>query len=294
MKRKIYRAVLNSTVGAAELAFSLLRVLDGFHVRSSPMERNNPKALVLGNGPSLRGDLGVIEQLAATGGIDLWCVNFFANSPAYTTLKPTNYVIADPGHWQDDVTEELKHDREQFLQRVARVTDWDVLFHFPYSAKGTEFVARLTANARIKVRYFNETAVVCRIEAVLFWLYRHELAMPACQNVLVPALYLTILAGYEKVGIAGADHSWHRDILVRDGVVMLRDPHFYDDDAQLKPFYKNASETFSMAEIFRIWAKVFTQYDLLSGFARAMRVSVVNGSSVSYIDSFRSSALSQF
>lgn len=294
MKRKIYRAAFNFMMGGAELALSLLRILDGFHFRSAPLKRIGSKALVLGNGPSLKADLDEIARLAASGSVDLWCVNFFANSPAYLRLKPANYVIADPGHWQEDVTEELRLDLEHFLKRITQVTDWDVLLHFPYSALGTDFVARLTANKYIKVRFFNETAVACRIKAVLFWLYRHELAMPACQNVLVPALYLAILSGYEKVGIVGADHSWHRDVVVRDSVVMLRDPHFYDNDARLKPFYKNATETFSMAEIFRIWAKVFAQYDLLSGFARTMRVSVVNGSSVSFIDSFRSDKLSQF
>jgi hypothetical protein len=294
VKRKIYKAVFNSVVGTAELAGALLRVVDGFHFRSPPLARQRSKALILGNGPSLRDDLATVERIATSGAVDFWCVNFFANADAYSSLKPTNYVIADPGHWQSDVTEQLKEDREQFLERVTRITDWSVLFHFPYSAKGTEFVARLIRNKHIAIRFFNETAVVCRSKAVLFWLYRRELAMPACQNVLVPALFLTILSGYDKVGIVGADHSWHRDILVRDGVVMLRDPHFYDSDVELKPFYKNGTETFSMAEIFRIWSKVFTQYDLLYAFARAMRVCVVNSSSVSYIDSFKSLALSQF
>jgi len=175
-----------------------------------------------------------------------------------------------------------------------RVTQWDVLFHVPYDAKGTEFVTRLIQNKHIGVRFFNQTAVPCRIKALLFWLYRHEMAIPRCQNVLIPSIYLTILSGYERVAIVGADHSWHRDILVRDGVVMLRDPHFYDDDDELRPFYKNATETFTMAEIFQIWAKVFTQYDQLSAFARALRVDVVNSSSISYIDSFKSCALAHF
>ena len=293
MRRKIYRAIVNSIVGTAELAETFMRVVKGLHLRRPPLVRQRGKALILGNGPSLRNDLAAVEQIAAAGTADLWCVNFFALSDAYTRLRPTNYVIADPGHWMEDITERLRQERERFLERLETVTQWNVLFHVPYDARGTEFLARVTRNKLITVRFFNQTVVSSRIQALLFWLYRHELAIPACQNVLIPSLFLTILAGYEKVAIVGADHSWHRDILVRDTVVMLRDPHFYDDDTELRPFFKNATETFSMAEIFRIWSRVFTQYDRLSAFAREMRVEIVNSSSTSYIDSFKSRALSE-
>jgi hypothetical protein len=294
VKRNVFKAITHFVVGIAELTFSFFRVVGGFHFRSSRLARQRGKALVLGNGPSLKDDLAAVGLAVASGTVDLWCVNFFASTEAYTSLKPANYVIADPAHWEDDITEQLKQEREQFLERVTRVTDWKVLFHLPYQAKGTGFVDRLLSNKHITIRFFNRTAVVCRSKALLFWLYRRELAMPACQNVLIGALFLTILCGYDKVGIVGADHSWHKNILVRDGVVMVRDHHFYGSDATLEPFYKNATETFSMAEIFHIWSKVFTQYDLLSAFARAMQVSVVNSSSVSYIDSFKSLELSRF
>lgn len=294
MKRKIYNAVANSVVGTIALVGTCLRVINGFHFRGAPLERRCDKALILGNGPSLRDDLAAIERLAATGTVDLWCVNQFADSEAYLGLKPANYVMADPAYWEDDILERIKEQRERLLQRLLELTQWDMVFHVPYSARGSSFATRLVQNKHIRLRFFNLTTVNCPINALQYWLYRHELAMPLAQNVLIPSLYLAILSGYEKVGIVGADHSWHRDILVRDTVVMLRDPHFYDDDTEVRPFYKNATETWTMAEIFRIWAKVFTQYELLSDFAHSMRVSVVNSSSVSYIDSFKSLALSQF
>lgn len=282
-------------VGTAELVGTLLRVLNGFHLHRSPaLQRAHSKALILGNGPSLRGDLDGLYRLAATDSVDFWCVNFFANADAYPALKPTNYVIADPGHWEDDIPERLKEQREEFLRRLLEVTRWDMVFHVPYSARGTSFVMRLATNPHLKVRFFNQTTVGCQIEALAFWLYRRELAMPAPQNVLIPSLFLTILAEYETVGIVGADHSWHRDIIVKDAVVMLRDPHFYDDDNEVRPFYKNATQTYTMAEIFQIWSKVFTQYERLAAFARSQKVNVVNSSSVSYIDSFKTRTLREF
>jgi hypothetical protein len=294
MIRNGYKAAANFAVGIFEFLDSCIRVAYGFHFKKVPLSKQNAKAIILGNGPSLKDDLEMIERIAQRRDTDLWCVNFFGKSAEYLRLRPNNYVIADPGHWHGDVTDDLKKAREEFLVLVIQKTNWNVLFHFPYSAKGSDFVRRLSAHPHIQIRFFNHTTVPCRNRVILFWLYRNELAMPASQNVLVPALFLTILSNYEKVLLVGADHSWHLDIVVKDSVVMLRDRHFYDQEVELKPFFKNSRETFSMAEIFYIWGKVFSQYDLLAAFANAMKVDVVNGSSMTFIDSFKAIALHEF
>jgi hypothetical protein len=294
MLRDIYKAAANTVISTFEFLDSCVRVAYGLQFERIPLLKQNTNAIILGNGPSLRDDLEMVERIAQRQDTDLWCVNFFGNSPEYVKHRPNNYVIADPGHWQDDVTEELKKAREDFLNHVTQTTQWDVLFHFPYSAKESAFVRRLSANRHIGIRFFNHTTVPCRIRAILFALYRRELAMPAPQNVLVPALFLAILSNYQKVLLVGADHSWHRDIIVKNSTVMICDRHFYDDEPDLKPFYKNSSETFSMAEIFNIFGKVFSQYDLLAAFANAMKVDIVNGSSLTFIDSFKQIELRDF
>lgn len=294
MLRDIYKRAANAVVSMFEILDSCVRVAYGLRFKREPLSKQGANAIILGNGPSLKNDLEMVEKIAQSQNTDLWCVNFFANSTEYLKLRPTNYVIADPGHWQEDVTDDLKRDRDEFLSRVTQATQWKVLFHFPHSAKGSAFVRRLSDNPHIAIRYFNNTTVPCRIKAILFALYRKELAMPICQNVLVPALFLAILSNYKKILLVGADHSWHRDIVVKTSTVMLCDRHFYDDDVDLKPFFKNSSETFSMSEIFAIWARVFSQYDLLAAFARAMNIDVANGSSLTFIDSFKQIELRDF
>ena len=294
MFRGIYKAAADSAAALLEFLDSCVRVAYGFHIKRSPLSKNKANAIVLGNGPSLKEDLETIENIVQRQDSDLWCVNFFGNSSEYVKLRPSNYVIADPGHWQEDVTDDLKKAREEFLDIVIQATRWNVLFHFPYSAKGSSFVRRLSIHPNIQIRFFNPTTVSCRNKTILFWLYRNELAMPLPQNVLVPALYLTILSNYQQVLLVGADHSWHRDIIVKNSTVMICDRHFYDNEVDFKPFFKNSSQTFSMAEIFDTWGRVFFQYDLLAAFASAMKIDIVNGSSLTFIDSFRQIVLRDF
>jgi hypothetical protein len=291
MLRNSYKAAANYARGAVEILDSAVRIAYGLRFKRAELSRRHKKAIVLGNGPSLKVDYGALEAAARQADADLWCVNFFGNSPEYQKLRPNNYVIADPGHWEDDVTDELKVAREKFLTVVTKATQWEVLFHFPHSAKDTDFVARLAAHPLIRIRFFNPTTVPCRYKPLLFWFYRHELAMPAPQNVLIPAIFLCILSHYQEVLLLGADHSWHGDIAVKDSTVMIRDKHFYDDEVQLKPFFKNSTETFSMAEIFYIWGKVFAQYELLASFSKDCGVEVTNASSTTFIDSFRQGTL---
>ena len=294
MFRDIYKGAANAVVAMFEMLDSCARVAHGFHFKQIPLSKKCGNAIILGNGPSLTNDLETVERIAQRQNADLWCVNFFAISPEYSRLRPSNYVIADPGHWQEDVTDDLKRDREEFLKQVIHATQWNVLFHFPYSARGSAFVNRLSDNPHIRIRFFNNTTVPCRAKTILFALYRKELAMPLCQNVLVPALFLAIISNYKKVLLVGADHSWHRDIVVKDSTVMIQDRHFYGDETQLKPFFKNSRETFSMSEIFSIYGKVFSQYDLLAAFADAMKIEIANGSSSTFIDSFKQIELQDF
>jgi hypothetical protein len=294
MLRDIYKAAANGVVGVFEFLDSCVRVAHGIHLKRDPLLEHNTNVIILGNGPSLKHDLAMVERITQRNDTDLWCVNFFGNSNEYVKLRPTNYVIADPGHWEENVTDELKKDREEFLEHVTQATRWHVLFHFPYSAKGSAFVGRLSAHPQIKIRFFNNTSVPCRNREILFALYRRELAMPVCQNVLVPALFLAILSNYKRILLVGADHSWHRDLVVKNTTVMICDRHFYDDETALKPFFKNRSETYSMAEIFHIYGTIFSQYDLLDAFAHAMKVDIVNGSSLTFIDSFKQIELRDF
>ena len=54
--------------------------------------------------------------------------------------------------------------------------------------------------------------------------------MPRPHNVLIPSIILSMRMGFKKIYLAGADHSWLKEIFVsEDNEVFLTQKHFYDE-----------------------------------------------------------------
>jgi hypothetical protein len=115
--------------------------------------------------------------------------------------------------------------------------------------------------------------------------------MPQSQNVLVAAIFLGINMSFKKIYVFGADHSWHEHLHVNEeNILCLKHIHFYENEENVSfvPFYKGAhlKETFSVAEIFATWAKVFNGYSALNHYANSRGCKIYNASEVSFIDAF--------
>lgn len=66
----------------------------------------------------------------------------------------------------------------------------------------------------------------------------------------------------------GADHSWHEELSFVDGEgVLVAQKHFYDNEAERKPVYKDGSEFFTIGDLFIRWGKVFKIYEILALYA---------------------------
>nr|WP_294867101.1 hypothetical protein [uncultured Pseudogulbenkiania sp.] len=269
-----------------EVIVAILCVIRGFRIGQKTQPAVKKIAVILGNGPSLKNDLPYIQDYAQKSGVDIWCVNFFACSEAYSTLKPTRYVMADPGFWLDNVTDHLREKRSDFLKHIKLATTWDITIYLPFAAKNTRFHNDL-ASDKIRICFYNQTPISVRWARIAHWFYSKRLAMPLCQNVLVPSIFLAIMSGYKNILIAGADHSWHKEIEVKGGTLMIRDVHFYENnEVKFVPFYKNKDEIFTMREIFQAWSNVHAQYEALSTFANRRNVNIFNISSSTCIDAF--------
>ncbi|RZJ63326.1 MAG: hypothetical protein EOO47_28675 [Flavobacterium sp.] len=97
--------------------------------------------------------------------------------------------------------------------------------------------------------------------------------------------------GFKETYLLGADHTWHENLVVNnDNVLCIKDVHYYDrnQEVNIKPFYKGlyTKETFSVAEIFENWMKVFKGYEAIAKYATYCSSSVINASDISFIDAF--------
>lgn len=269
------------------LSMSRVILRSKFSHKSANSQLRVDTCFVLGNGPSLDGDLAQCKDFRSIG--DVWCVNQFAVSDLYEKLQPTHYVLADPAYWSESLSEHLTALRDRLFLALKSKTTWPLTLYLPYFAKGC-FEEKLADTLNITVAYYNNVPVFgCK--RLAYFLYNRGLGMPLAQNVLVAALYLSLHRGYKKIFVLGADHSWHRTLEVDNlNRVCVQDRHFYDkEEPKLIPFLIDGSEesTFTMAGILSALARMFDGYWKLKEYSESIGAVIYNASSISYIDAFK-------
>ena len=263
-------------------------VIRGRHATRLPA-RQRPTCSVLGNGPSLTESL--TEQLDFIRQTEIVCVNNFAHSPAFTQLKPQNYVISDPNYFVFTAQTTDRNDIRQTLAVFVEQVNWPMILYVPHFAKGSYLLGQIErGNSTVRVIYFNYT-VVSGFNRLTYWLYERGLGMPRAQTVIIAALTLMVNRKFDTIYLFGADTSWHEQIRLNDqNQLLIKQIHFYDRPADVRhePVYsdKYRQRTFSMASQFSSLHKVFHGYEVLRNYADHRGVAVLNASARSYIDAF--------
>jgi hypothetical protein len=239
----------------------------------------------LGNGPSLYPDLRSYVDTARQ--IDIFCVNQFAESDLYEKLRPKYYVFADPSYWLDSEPEEILLMVARVISRIKGCTSWPLTVYAPFPARRA-FEAAFSTAPNIRVVYYNNVPVAGP-KRFAYALYRFGVGAPHIQNVLVASLFLALRMGYKNVVLLGADHSWHQT-LVLDAAnqICVKDEHFYDSDAELKPFGEGR---FNMHMLFTAFGKMFEGYCRIEDYSQYLGARIYNASSLTFIDAFQRRSL---
>ncbi|MCD6331958.1 MAG: hypothetical protein J7L89_01670 [Bacteroidales bacterium] len=275
---------------------SLIRVLLRSHYRSalSRERKVRDELFVLGNGPGLKAHLDKYSPLLKSK--ELMCVNQFALTPFYTELKPAHYVLLDIGFFVDPTLPRMKENRERLEKVFREETDWPMTLYLPYEARKSQFIKTVLTTAKfVGIVFYNRT-VADGLKPVRHWMYRKNLGMPPPQNVLIGALMVGLNLGYRKIIILGADHSWHLGLQVdREGMLNSAEQHFYDKKPSVVAVHH--PETLDRTKIhdyfFNLY-RTFRSYHLIRQFADHENVSMINASTVSYIDAFIRRRLSDY
>jgi hypothetical protein len=280
---KLYVKINGVIVKSISTCLSILKVLVKSKFNVTFPEKQQESCIVLGNGPSLTASLQKHPDFLKKH--TLLCVNNFSISDQYELLKPTYYVMLDPAFW-DEENELIK----KTMSAIAQKTDWPLTLLVAMEAKKSALINQLkTVNPNIRIQYYNYT-VFTGFESISFWFYKHQLAMPQSQNVIVAALFLALNLNFKKIILLGADHSWHEQLHVNDeNVLCIKDQHFYDNLATItyKPFISyRKGETWSIHEVFLFWSKAFYGYQILKKYAVYCNAVIYNASERSFIDAF--------
>lgn len=237
--------------------------------------------IILGNGPSLRQFID--RDSAFMESRDRMAVNFAANTPEFARIRPERYILADPHFFATDGGDP---NVERLWQNLCNA-GWTLTLHIP---------ARMAAHPR--VREF--TAAVENHATATFnltpadgfgplrrALYARRLAMPRPRNVMIPAIMAAIHAGYRRIYLAGADHTWSRTLSVDDSnrVVSVQ-PHFYTDTESERQRVSTEYAGYRLHDILHSLCVAFGSYHLIADFARRRGISIINITPGSFIDAF--------
>jgi hypothetical protein len=234
--------------------------------------------IVMGNGPSLK---QTIEQNGAElARHSLMAVNFAANAPQFSELRPEYYILVDPFFFSGKDADNLV----KLWANLAAV-DWAMTIILPvkFANAVPDAVKR---NGNISVKTINCVGVE-GFAAFERAAYGSRLAMPRPRNVLIPAIMAGIWLGYKEISIVGADHSWMQSIWVDDNnnVVSVQ-PHFYKDDEKEQKRVDSEYKGYRLHQIINSFYVAFKSYHNIERFARSRGVKIYNATQGSYIDAF--------
>ncbi|MDE6486611.1 MAG: hypothetical protein K2L76_03780 [Muribaculaceae bacterium] len=230
--------------------------------------------VILANGPSLRTTIARhADELSRRAAM---AVNFAANAPEFTILRPGRYVLADPHFFTSD------EPNVQELWRNINGATWPLTLYVP--CHWATLARSLAPDARVET--FNAVGV----EGFDFFChaaFRRGIGMPRPRNVLIAAIMIAIKAGFKTIFLTGADHSWLRTLEVNDSnEVVSVQPHFYADDK--RELRRSASEYrgYRLHQILESFTVAFRSYHEIARFAAKEKVKIYNSTPGSFIDAF--------
>lgn len=230
--------------------------------------------IIMGNGPSLR--QAIDNDMLSLQSHPSMAVNFAANAPEFTKIKPRYYILCDPHFFTsgDPNVEKLWNN----LNNI----DWEMTLFLPCRIKS----GALTENPLIKIERYNPVGI-----EGFRWLrdlaFSTGRGMPRPRNVLIPAIMVAIKLGYKDIYITGADHSWTRTLSVDDcNRVVSIQPHFYRDNNEEKERVTAVYNDVKLHEIINSFYVAFRAYHYIREYASAHGISIYNSTPGSFIDAF--------
>ena len=233
--------------------------------------------VILGNGPSLNTTISESAEFLALH--KKLAVNFACNAPVFFDLRPEYYVLADPHFFASDAENVIS-----LWSNLAKV-DWQMTLFIPFK-KNSSRLSELASNKNIRIERYNLTPIE-GFKGFCNKVFRSGLGMPRPRNVLIPSIMLAIAAGFKRIYIAGADHSWMKTISVNDNneVVSIQ-PHFYKENEQEKKRVNTEYMHYPLHQIVYSFYVAFKSYFEIKAYADSIGTEIWNITPGSFIDAF--------
>ncbi len=244
------------------------------------------KLCILGNGPSLS---FVAEQFEQFDKVDFCVVNNSILTDVFWKIKPKIYSFTDRDYHQLD-RDDIKNVRSKILE-----INWPIAICIPYHYPKW-FAQHCQKNSYVKVYRYNTSPWSPELKifkSLRMYFYSHGLCAPNCSNVIVAAIYSSILLGYKNVYLLGVEHSWMRDVRVNEkNEVVLIDRHYYGEKERVWVDYDG--NPIKITDLCESLSSTFHSYYDLEEFSKYIGdVKIINCTKGSYIDAFERGEISE-
>lgn len=248
----------------------------------NPANSATNQLIILGNGPSLRTNLD--NDLDLLRSADTLAVNFAANTPEFSEIQPTYYLLADP-HFFDKAGEDPNVGR--LIENLNSITFQMTLF-VPAGARKADSYFH---NHNLTVKHFSFTAVEGYTWFENAMMNSHR-GMPRPRNVLIPSIMVGIWLGYKEIYLLGADHSWLKTLSVNDrNEVVSIQPHFYKEDSREQQRVNEVYVNRQLHEVLESMMIAFKSYHRIREYADRCGTQIFNSTPGSMIDAFERASL---
>ena len=274
------------------LYFAVMAVKENFRNyvgRAGTVGRPAQLMVILGNGPSLAGDLPRLIERREYETEDFLAVNFFAEDDRFEVVKPKYYVLSDPMFFRDSAC----RDRVRALYAtLARKVAWPMnLYVQYYNPEGFDYRAALP-NPNIRIVRFH-TQLYRGFRGVEFWLFRRGLGSANFGTVVQVCEYVALLLGYKTLELYGVDHTLLDGLCVDEENRLCRaDGHYYDAaPATPKPIFQKVPHCpYTMSVYLAEVAELFRGHEVLSDYAASLGARIINRTRGSMIDAYERGA----
>ena len=258
-----------------------------YQIKEAHKYKKKNKCLIWVNGPSFNLDKEYIEKESLHKKNDLICVNYAALSDDFFNLKPNIYAFADPLFWREDLTKKHLLKNQDLFNRLEQIT-WQVTFLIPQ--EGYEIIKKrvgLRKNHHFilipdnRYHFINQSTYLTLLDK--------NIVTPVFGNVLILAIYFSIMANYQEISIFGADFDVFKSLQTDQDTneVYSGGLHYYDQKFRSETQkYRNKKPKMMHIRLEQA-RNAFYQIYILSKFAKKRGVFLFNKSSYSILDSIQ-------
>ena len=241
----------------------------------------NKKVHIIGAGPSINNDLDKIRSI--TDKDQIFVSNWFALTDLWKELKPSNYIFADPGLWNDDYKGTPFENKKINLYKELSKINWNLNLYIPDTS--LKFIKpALEHNVNINfILYPTRSSYQKNIQTRSKLIFKRIVPPKICNAILV-AIWISIMSKSKSIYLYGLDSDWFKNIMTDQHTNEVRTTlyHFYDKEypQERKKTSKLLYQRFEQIYI------MFREYHVISIVAKFRDLKIINLSSFSMLDNF--------